>query len=153
MRGLLRVLRESDADAERRPQPGLGDIADLVGQANDAGMAVTLGQPEGPWTVGVGQLTGLTAYRIVQEATSNALRHAPGSAVDVVLRRVGDDIEVTVTNACSAEPDTGVSRPGHGLMGMSERAASVGGTVRFGPTDDGGFSVQARLPVFPKVAR
>jgi signal transduction histidine kinase len=153
MRGLLRVLRESETDAERRPQPGLAEIAELVGQAQDAGMTVSLDQPDGPWRAGVGQLTGLTAYRIVQEATSNALRHAPGSAVAVVLRRVADDIEVTVTNACSAEPDTTGGRPGHGLVGMSERAASVGGTVRFGPTDDGGFSVQARLPVFPKVAR
>lgn len=151
MRGLLRVLRESETDAERRPQPGLHDVADLVAKARAAGMTVELEEPDGPWAAGVGQLTGLTAYRIVQEATSNALRHAPGSAVSIVLRRVADDIEVTVSNAVAADPDHGASRPGHGLMGMTERAASVGGTVRFGPTEDGGFRVHARLPVFPRI--
>jgi signal transduction histidine kinase len=153
MRGLLRVLRESESDAERRPQPGIPDIAELVDRAAAAGMTVTLDEPGGPWTAGVGPLTGLTAYRIAQEAMSNALRHSPGSDVVVVLRRVADDIAVTVRNSGTGAHESGSSRPGHGLTGMTERAGTVGGTVRFGPTDEGGFCVDARLPVFPKVDR
>jgi signal transduction histidine kinase len=147
MRGLLRVLRGADEDAERRPQPGLHDVAELIAQANRAGTSIALAEPTGPWTAGVGPLTGLTAYRIVQEATSNAIRHAPGSDVVVRLARVGDDIEVAVVNSATGEPAVDTST-GHGLIGMTERAAIAGGTVRFGPTEEGGFAVEARLPVF-----
>ncbi|GAA2753672.1 hypothetical protein GCM10009869_27300 [Amnibacterium kyonggiense] len=147
MRGLLRVLRGADDDAERRPQPGLHDIEELVAQARRAGTAIVLEEPSGPWTVGVGPLTGITAYRIVQEATSNAIRHAPGSDVTVSLARVGDDIVVSVVNTATGEPAVD-GRAGHGLVGMTERAAIAGGTVRFGPTEEGGFAVEARLPVF-----
>jgi signal transduction histidine kinase len=147
MRGLLRVLRGAEADQERRPQPGLHDVAELVAQAHRAGTSIALTEPRGPWTAGVGPLTGLTAYRIVQEATSNAIRHAPGSDVAVGLARVGDDIVVTVVNSATGEPAVD-SPTGHGLIGMTERAAIAGGTVRFGPTEEGGFAVEARLPVF-----
>ncbi|MGT2427173.1 sensor histidine kinase [Amnibacterium kyonggiense] len=147
MRGLLRVLRGSEEDAARRPQPGLDDVEELVAQAHRAGTSIVLEQPSGPWTVGVGPLTGLTAYRIVQEATSNAIRHAPGADVAVALTRIGDDIAVSVVNTATGEPAVD-GRAGHGLVGMTERAAIAGGTVRFGPTEEGGFAVEARLPVF-----
>lgn len=147
MRSLLRVLRGTDEDAERRPQPGLHDVAELIAQANRAGTSIVFGQPSGPWTAGVGPLTGLTAYRIVQEATSNAIRHAPGADISVALGRVGDDILVSIVNSATGEPAVD-GTTGHGLTGMAERAAIAGGTVRFGPTEEGGFSVEARLPVF-----
>ncbi|MGN6444101.1 sensor histidine kinase [Amnibacterium sp.] len=147
MRGLLRVLRGADEDAERRPQPGLLDVEELVAQAHRAGTSIVFEQPAGPWTAGVGPLTGLTAYRIAQEAMSNAIRHAPGSDVVVALARMGDDITVSVVNTATGEPAVD-SRSGHGLVGMTERAAIAGGTVRFGPTEEGGFAVEARLPVF-----
>ena len=89
----------------------------------------------------------LAAYRIVQEALSNAIRHAPGSDVVVALDRVTDDIVVSVVNSATGEPAVD-GRSGHGLVGMTERAAIAGGTVRFGPTEEGGFAVEARLPVF-----
>jgi signal transduction histidine kinase len=153
MRGLLRVLRGSEEDAERKPQPGLLDIAELVAQAGDAGTSITFEDPDGPWTEDVGQVTALTAFRIVQEATSNALRHAPGASIDVAVARTQDSIEVSVRNSAPPSPvEPLVSRgPGHGLIGMRERAATVGGTVRSGPTEDGGFSVHAVLPVHPAV--
>ena len=147
MRGLLRVLRGSEEDPNRRPQPGLHDIAELIAQANRAGTSIAYSEPTGPWSAGVGPLTGLTAYRIVQEATSNAIRHAPGSDIAVTLARVADDIEVTIVNSATGEPAVD-SPTGHGLIGMTERAAIAGGTVRFGPTEEGGFAVEARLPVF-----
>lgn len=149
MRGLLRVLRGTDEDAERRPQPRLEDVAELVDQANRAGSSITFLQPTGPWTAGVGPVTGLTAYRIVQEATSNAIRHAPGADIAVVLGRAADDILVSVVNSATGEPAVH-ALTGHGLVGMTERAAIAGGTVRFGPTPEGGFSVDARLPVFAR---
>uniref|UniRef100_UPI0035CB3B39 sensor histidine kinase n=1 Tax=uncultured Amnibacterium sp. TaxID=1631851 RepID=UPI0035CB3B39 len=104
MRGLLRVLRGAEEDAERRPQPGLGDVEELIAQVSRAGTSARFEQPTGPWTAGVGPLTALTAYRIVQEATSNAIRHAPGADVAVALGRVGDDITVSVVNTATGEP-------------------------------------------------
>jgi signal transduction histidine kinase len=151
MRGLLRVLRGSEEDAERKPQPGLLDIAELVAQAGRAGTSITLEAPAGSWTEEVGPVTGLTAFRIVQEATSNALRHAPGASVHVAVVRTSDEVQVTVVNSAPPSPvePSAPRGPGHGLVGMRERAATVGGTVQVGPTDDGGFSVRAVLPVHP----
>jgi signal transduction histidine kinase len=150
MRGLLRVLRGAEEDPERAPQPGLDDVAELVAQAAAAGTDIALDEPATGWTAGVGALTGLTAFRIVQEATSNALRHAPGAAVTVRLARRGDEIEVAVANAAAAgAARPAVAREGHGLVGMRERAASVGGSVHVGATADGGFTVRALLPVRP----
>lgn len=150
MRGLLRVLRGSE-DADRRPQPGLLDVPELVAQAVGAGSQMTLEEPPGPWATGVGPLTGLTAFRIVQEATSNALRHAPGSSVHVTLGRTGEDVDVAVVNTMppGGTPAASTSGPGHGLVGMRERAAIIGGSVRAGATADGGFAVRAILPVHP----
>ena len=147
MRGLLRVLRGSDDDADRRPQPGLTDLPDLVERARAAGTRITLRQPDGAWAADVGALTGLTAYRIVQEATSNAIRHAPGAAVEVALSRTAEGVDVRVTNSTpSGPPAPSSAQPGHGLVGMAERAASAEGTLAFGRTDEGGFSVRASLP-------
>lgn len=153
MRGLLRVLRGSEADAQRRPQPGLLDIAELVTQASGNGTGITFEHPGGAWAAGVGPVTGLTAFRIVQEATSNALRHAAGSSVHITIDRVGDDVDVRVVNTAPPTPgEPSDSRgSGHGLVGMRERAATVGGSVRFGPTEAGGFQVRAFLPAHPAV--
>jgi signal transduction histidine kinase len=154
MRGLLRVLRGSDAGSDRRPQPGLQDLPELVAQAGEAGTRITLAEPEGAWSEGVGAVTGLSAFRIVQEAISNALRHAPGSPIAVTLDRVGEQVELVVVNGPGPSPGTGIGSPddtghGHGLLGMAERAASVGGRVSSGVTDDGGYAVRASLPANP----
>jgi len=161
MRRLLGVLREdaqvaanvqtsTDADAlqlpgpERRPQPGLLQLAELVDEARQAsGGAVRL--------IVSGQVTRLdpgvelAAYRIVQEALTNARRHAPGAAVDVELRYAGDVLWLQIRDNGPGSAPAAVST-GHGLLGMRERAAAAGGSLRARDVPDGGFCVGAELP-------
>ena len=140
MRRLLGVLRE-DADveaAERQPQPGLGQLIDLVDTARGAAgtnMRLILSGPPVPLDPGI----ELAAYRITQEALTNARRHAPGAAVDVELHYSGESLRLRIR-------DNGPGKPpgaGHGLLGMRERAAAVGGKLRAGPVIGGGFLVEA----------
>ncbi|MYW68851.1 sensor histidine kinase [Streptomyces sp. SID8379] len=148
MRRLLGVLRE-DAPAEpaaaapRSPQPGLDQLVTLVDEARAAtGTAVRL--------IVRGRVTALdpglelTAYRIVQEALTNARRHAPGVAVDVELHYRESQLAIRVRD-CG--PGTGAGEPGHGLLGMRERTAMAGGTLHAGQAPAGGFLVEAVLPV------
>jgi len=144
MRRLLGVLREDD-EAERRPQPGL-TMEELIGLADEAreasGAAVRLvlsGRPV-PLDPGV----ELAAYRIVQEALTNARRHAPGAAVDVELHYSGDGLRLLVRDNGGAPP--AAPDGGFGLAGMRERAAAAEGELRAGPAAGGGFLVEARLP-------
>jgi signal transduction histidine kinase len=144
MRRVLGVLRtDSDDGAELAPQPGLEHLSELLDTARAAGTRVRLileGQVL-PLPPGV----ELTAYRIVQEALTNARRHAPGAAVDVELRYTADGLHLRVRDngPGPADPDA----DGHGLLGMRERAAMVGGSLRAGPAPGGGFAVEADLPV------
>jgi signal transduction histidine kinase len=87
----------------------------------------------------------LTAYRIVQEALTNARRHAPGAEVDVEVRFRDGAVHVRVSDNGPGAAGTGDG--GHGLMGMHERVAMVGGGLRVGPVDGGGFAVEAHLPI------
>jgi signal transduction histidine kinase len=144
MRRVLGVLRtDSDDGAERAPQPGLERLAELLDTARAAGTPVrfVLEGHVAPLPPGV----ELAAYRIVQEALTNARRHAPGAAVDVELRYTPDGLHLRIRDTgpgpTTSEPD------GHGLLGMRERAAMVGGSVRSGPAPGGGFAVEADLPV------
>jgi signal transduction histidine kinase len=95
----------------------------------------------------------LSAYRIVQEALSNAMRHAPGSQVRVSVAYFGDRLELAVRNDAVASVLVGSGARdaggGHGLVGMRERAAMLGGSLEAGATEDGGFVVSAVLPVGP----
>ncbi|MDV7216692.1 sensor histidine kinase [Streptomyces prunicolor] len=145
MRRLLGVLREdADTGVQRRPQPGLGQLIDLVDESRDAAGSRTRLIVSGPIaTLDPG--IEVTAYRIVQEALTNARRHAPGAAVDVELRYGEEDLAVRVRDNGPGPVAAGLS--GHGLLGMRERAATVGGTLRTGPAPGGGFVVEARLPV------
>lgn len=148
MRSLLSVLRDDTLPADRAPQPVLSRIPELIDQSAAAGVDVTLVGGEHLEDAGVSELTGLAAYRIVQEALSNVIRHAPGATVEVRCTRDDDEVELVVRNG----PPAAVGRssgeePGHGLIGMRERAASVGGTVAVGSTDDGGYEVRAVLPL------
>lgn len=146
MRGLLRVLRGADDRPELRPQPGFGDLPELVARAVQAGIRIRY-EPVGDPTVGLGEITGSAAYRIAQEAISNAIRHSPGSSVHVAAELVAESLVIDVTNTASpGHPHDPAGVPGHGLVGMAERAATVGGSVRFGRTDDGGYAVRAILP-------
>ncbi|MEW1829562.1 sensor histidine kinase [Streptomyces sp. NPDC088196] len=144
MRRLLGVLREdADTGVQRRPQPGLAQLMDLVDESRDAAGSRTRLIVSGPITP-LDPGIEVTAYRIVQEALTNARRHAPGAAVDVELRYGEEDLAVRVRDN---GPGPTVDLSGHGLLGMRERAATVGGTLRTGPAPGGGFVVEARLPV------
>jgi signal transduction histidine kinase len=157
MRRLLGVLRE-DAEqdtasepapqparpgADRRPQPGLPQLGNLVDDAREAsGGAVRLimsGQAD-RLDPGV----ELAAYRIVQEALTNARRHAPGAAVDVELRYADDALRLRIRD--NGPGQAARYRAGHGLLGMRERAAAVGGSLQTGDVHGGGFCVEAELP-------
>jgi signal transduction histidine kinase len=141
MRRLLGVLRE-DTTPDLQPQPGLAQLIDLLDEARDAGNGGTrliVSGPPVPLEPGV----ELAAYRIVQEALTNARRHAPGAAVDVELRYAPAELRVRVRDNGPGPTHAA----GHGLAGMRERAAAVGGTLRAGPAAVGGFLVEATLPV------
>lgn len=149
MRRLLGVLREDAGTppVTRRPQPGLTQLNELLDEAREATGAATRLIVSGPVaTLDPG--IELTTYRIVQEALTNARRHAPGAAVDVELRYYPEVLEVRIRdNGPGPAPGTGGRSPGHGLLGMRERVAAVGGELRAGPAPGGGFLVEARLPL------
>lgn len=143
-RRLLGVLREdAGGDADRAPQPGLGRLDDLIDKAEATGTHIRLIR-EGK----VARLPlsiDLAAYRIVQEALTNARRHAPGADVDVELSYRADGLHLRVRDYGPGAPG-GEAVEGHGLMGMRERAALAGGTFSVGPAEAGGFEVDVTLP-------
>ena len=147
MRRVVGMLRAAE-DEDLRPQPALPDVAALVEQSRAAGARVdlTLRPPARPVHASV----ELAAYRLVQEALTNARRHAPGAPVEV--RVVGDDAEVRVEVVNSRagtipSPRPPGDRSGFGLVGMRERVRMLGGRLEAGPTDGGGFALTARLPL------
>jgi len=150
MRRLLGVLR-ADEPAARAPQPQLADVPDLVASARRAGVAVALTGPQSWGTVPSG--VGVCAYRIVQESLSNASRHAPGAPVTVTVGHDPGAVSLHVSNGPGhpLATETGGSGdapgPGHGLAGMRERVALLGGTLTAGPAPGGGFMVSAILPL------
>ncbi|PPF48402.1 hypothetical protein C5E14_07025 [Rathayibacter sp. AY1A1] len=149
VRVLLAQLRHSQSDG---PQPGARDLPALLDSVGGAGapvraeLAVDL--------EAVPRAVGLALYRIAQEATTNALRHGrPGSPLDIALRQDGGELALTVRNArCADVERDSLPGEGHGLVGMRERAALVGGVLAAGPVGDD-FVVDARLPSSPSLAR
>jgi signal transduction histidine kinase len=160
VRTALGVLRDVDAAAPRAPSASLARLPDLAGSARAAGVAVRVAETgqSGPLPAAV----DLAAFRIVQEALTNSARHSPGTNVEVRVRRDRDDLVVEVTD----DGPGAVSRPGagggagdagpagaggegsgNGIVGMTERAHALGGTLEAGPRPDGGFRVRARLPL------
>jgi signal transduction histidine kinase len=152
--GVLRTGPETEA-APLAPAPAAAEIEQLVTQAREAGMRVSL-TAEGPVRPLPGGLS-LAAYRIVQEALTNVRKHAgPEATAEVALRYGRDDLLIRVTDdGCGpgrALPHYGpppAASAGHGLTGMRERAALYDGTVRAGPRPSGGFEVTAWLPLPP----
>jgi signal transduction histidine kinase len=152
MRRLLGVLRaDMDTDQElRHPQPGLGQLNALLDEVREAGSAsvrlIVSGQVEP-----LDHSIELTAYRIVQEALTNARRHAPSASVDVELCYGDGQLRVRIQDngPGPAHGDGGAGQagtPGHGLSGMRERAAMAGGRLSAGPGNSTGFLVEAVLP-------
>ncbi len=155
MRRLLGVLREdSGAEAaDRQPQPGLAQLNELLDEARDvSGIGARL--IVSGWLTTLDPGVELAAYRIVQEALTNARRHAPGAAVDVELHFAGDALHIRIRDN-GPGPAAKPNQPtlGHGLLGMRERAAAVGGEFRAGAAPGGGFLVQAALPAKAEAAR
>jgi signal transduction histidine kinase len=146
MRRLLGVLREDTRDepVRRQPQPGLDQLTQLLDEARDATGAGTRLIISG-WVTALDPGLELAAFRIVQEALTNSRRHAPGAAVDVELRYTDSALLLRIRDNGPGPVDGPAG--GHGLLGMRERAAAVGGTLRTGGAAGGGFQVEALLPV------
>ncbi|TFV63437.1 UNVERIFIED_ORG: sensor histidine kinase [Bacillus sp. AZ43] len=151
MRRVVGVLRTSDED-DLHPPPGLRDVPDLVARCRSAGTPVdlTFQPPARPTHASV----ELAAYRLVQEALTNAARHAPGDAVDVRVVADGAEVVVEVRNTRDRSvpsPRRSSSGSGLGLVGMRERVRLLGGRLDAGPTDEG-YALRARLPLDLPVA-
>ena len=143
-RRVVGLLRSDDEGAERAPQPGLERLDDLVSTARQAGLrvAVTVVGVPRPLAVGV----DLSAFRIVQESLSNAARYAPGARVSIEIRYGTDRLHVTVADDGPQGTPEESHGGGHGLVGMRERVAMLGGELTAGPRKEGGWSVVAELP-------
>jgi signal transduction histidine kinase len=150
-RRLVTAMRSPDEPAPREPWPGLAQLGELTDRVARAGLPVTL-EVEGR-AIDLPPGLDLVAYRVVQEALTNALAHAGPARATVLLRYLPDGLEVVVEDTgVGAAPDGagGDGRAGRetsGLAGMVERVAIYGGTVAAGPRPDGGFRVAARLPL------
>jgi len=152
MRRLLGVLRreEEGGASERAPQPGIGELGELLDQARGAGLPVSFtveGEPH-PLPGGI----ALTAYRIVQESLTNTRKHAgPMASASVTLRYADTALVLAISDDGRGDLG-GAAMPeatGHGLTGMRERVAACGGSVAAGPRPGGGFEVVATLPLIP----
>ncbi|MEU2575661.1 sensor histidine kinase [Streptomyces anulatus] len=147
LRRVLGVLRSEDAPAQsarHAPQPGLDRLDELVATVRSAGLAVTVSTTGAPRPLSPG--VELSAYRIVQEALSNVMRHAPGASAGVAIGHRPSGVTVRVVNSPPDRPATPSPGVRHGLLGMRERTAMLGGELATGPTPDGGWEVTALLP-------
>jgi signal transduction histidine kinase len=149
LRRLLGVLRQEDEpQGDLAPVPGLADLDGLLAEVAKAGLAVRL-QVEGrPAQLPAG--VDLSAYRIVQEALTNVVKHAGSARAQVAIRYRDHEVLVEVTDdgrGAAAPTGDGRARVGHGLIGMRERVAVFGGDLEVGPRPGGGFRVAARLPL------
>ncbi|MFE9724775.1 sensor histidine kinase [Streptomyces sp. NPDC005794] len=145
VRQVLENLR-APGDAPRAPAPGLDRLPELVDQAAGAGLAVTVESDGAPGPVPPG--AGLTAFRIVQEALTNVVRHSGSRTARVRIAYGGAYLRLLVDDEGPATGDD-AGGSGNGLIGMRERAAALGGTIDAGPRPDGGFRVTAELPLRP----
>lgn len=143
MRRLLGVLAEPGDFSPLTPQPGVGDLNDLVERFRDTGLPVRLATSG---TVPADPGLGLAVHRIVQEALTNVLRHAPGATrVDVTLVCTDHEVDITIEDDAVAHAAPRTTGAGRGLVGMRERALMYGGTVEAGPRPGGGWRVHAVL--------
>jgi len=145
LRGILNVLRQADEHDERSPAPRLAQLDELIENTTRAGLptSVTIHGRVGT----VAPTVDLTAYRIVQESLTNALRHAGPTSARVTLSYTDDELGVEVFDGGRGRVDGTPHGAGHGIAGMRERVEAVGGTLIAGPGPEGGFRVQARLPL------
>jgi signal transduction histidine kinase len=144
LRALLGMLRRADEEGlGREPQPTLAQLDALVARAREAGLRIEV-RVEGSLAA-LPATVDLSAYRIVQEALTNVMKHAPGARVHLLVRRTDWAVDLVVVDD-GPGPTPSPSR-GQGLIGMRERASLVGGNLTAGPALGGGFRVEARLPL------
>jgi len=151
MRRLLGVLRAGDEAPALTPRPGLAQLDGLLDSVRAAGMPVGLEVQGRPVTLPPG--VDVSAYRIVQEALTNTLRHAAAEHAAVVVRYGPHEVELEVRDDGRASADARNGGGGHGLVGMRERVALFGGELSAGRENGGGWTVRARLPVDGAAAR
>ena len=142
MRRLVGLLRRQGTVPDFSPQPSMRAVDVLVGTIREAGLPVELAVEGEPRELAPG--VDLAAYRVIQEALTNALKYAGPARAWVTVRWREDEIEVEIANDGSSEAVG--DGTGHGLIGLRERVALVGGTIESGPRAGGGFVVTARLP-------
>ena len=141
---MLGILRMRDDGAELAPSPSLRRVGELIDQVCSAGLEASLTITGDPVELAPG--LDMSAYRIVQEALTNALRYAPGSTVGVAVS-YGRDLRLEVRDSGARVNGKAPTKgSGHGIVGMRERAALFGGELEAGPAPGGGFVVRARLP-------
>jgi signal transduction histidine kinase len=138
------VLRTENTAGPTAPQPDVTRVAELAERVRSLGTTCTV-RVHGDFDA-LPAGVALSAYRIVQEALSNAVQHSPGAAIDLEVRIGAGSVHAAVRNAPGGPGGT-AGTTGHGLLGMRERAAMLGGTLVAGPTADGGFEVTADLPL------
>jgi signal transduction histidine kinase len=140
---LLPLIQDGHAGAV--PEPGTAALPGLAERFTCAGLGVELDMADG---VPLPPMVEVSAYHIVAEALTNALKHAPGSSVQVRLTRTGSWVDVEIRNSrASARPSDRPAPGGHGLIGLRERVAAFGGRLDAGPTADGGFRLAASMPL------
>ena len=142
MRRLVGVLRRPEEAPALAPQPSLEHLEKLVDQAREAGLPVELKVEGVPVQLAAG--VDLTAYRLVQEGLTNALKHANARHAEVLVRYEDAQVELTVTD--DGTGDGGGESGGHGLIGIRERISVYGGELEAGPRPTGGYRLRARLP-------
>ncbi|NUS41985.1 MAG: two-component sensor histidine kinase [Terrabacter sp.] len=148
MRELVGLLR-GEPTPEGQSPPGLDELAELAGESSAVGFPVTFAEvgerPE------ISPVIGRTVHRIVREALTNVRKHAPGAATTVRVGYEPERVRLSVRNAVASGRQSaglGATGSGSGLLGLRQRAELVGGTLRAGPLADGGFVVEAELPVY-----
>lgn len=155
MRGLLTLLRTGEG-AELAPQPEFADVTSLIESSRQSGATIELsvdGEAANdaslsPVVSALPSATGLTAYRAVQEGLSNALRHSPGAAIKVELELEEDELSIRVVNGPASDAQNAQAvGSGLGLPGIRSRVEALGGTVRAGSVDGGGYELSVRLPL------
>jgi signal transduction histidine kinase len=147
MRRLLGILRGDEHETQLTPQPGIAEIDALVEHVRAAGLPVDVVVEGEPKRLPPG--IDLAAYRVVQEALTNALKHAGAARAQVAIRYGAAAIELAVTNDGRVRRNGGV---GHGLVGMRERVTLYGGELEAGPGREGGYAVRATLPIETRAA-
>jgi signal transduction histidine kinase len=143
MRRLLAAMRRDGDDVELGPQPGLDDLDSLLDEVGRAGLPVRLHVDGEPFSLP--RAIDLSAYRIVQEGLTNALKHAHASRADVTVRYGSDELQIEVRDNGGGGPTS--NGPGHGLVGVRERVKTYGGEMTAGMANGGGFVLNTRLPL------